>query len=69
MANIGINCPPEYFGATKANTWHIPINDDGDAFGCIEDYFEDPLREGAPIPAFITFPSLKVWCHGVSKIL
>lgn len=60
MANIGINLPPSEIGATNANTWHIPVDSDGDTFGPLEEYFRDPLRAGCPTPAFITFPSLKV---------
>lgn len=60
MANIGLSCSPEAIGATKANTWHIPIDRDGDAFGPLEQFFSNPLQENGPTPAFITFPSLKV---------
>lgn len=60
MANIGLSCSPEAIGATKANTWHIPIDHDGDAFGPLEQFFSNPLQENGPTPAFITFPSLKV---------
>lgn len=59
MTNIGINCAAEVIGATKANTWHIPLTNNGDIFKPMEDFFADPLGENSPIPAFITFPSLK----------
>lgn len=60
MANIGLSCSADAIGATKANTWHIPVDKDGDAFGPMEQYFNNPLETNGPIPAFITFPSLKV---------
>lgn len=59
MANIGLNCSAEVIGATKANTWHIPVDAQGDAFPMMESYFQNPLQENGPVPAFITFPSLK----------
>ncbi len=59
MANIGINASPEYIGATKSNTWHIPTNENGDIFPVMEEYFKNPLKPNSPIPAFITFPSVK----------
>jgi all-trans-retinol 13,14-reductase len=59
MANIGINCAAEVIGATKANTWHIPVDDSGDAFAPMDAYFRNPLQQAGPVPAFITFPSLK----------
>jgi all-trans-retinol 13,14-reductase len=60
MANIGIDAPASLFGATAANTWHIPLDESGDIFGPISEYFEDPMKStGKNISAFITFPSLK----------
>ena len=49
----------EEIGATNTNTWHIPVNDQGDAFGPLNDYFENPLKTQDQLPAFITFPSIK----------
>ncbi len=60
MVNIGINLPPTSIDATKANTWHIPVDENGDSFSLIEEYFSNPLKSNSPIPAFITFPCLKV---------
>eukprot|EP01039_Chlorochromonas_danica_P000945 gene945-1027_t len=59
MANIGVSCSPDVIGATKANSWHIPVDASGDLFGPMDKYFEDPLGPETQVPAFITFPSLK----------
>ncbi len=59
MCNIGINANPSEVGITNTNTWHIPVDDDNDAFPMINKYFEDPLGDDVIIPAFITFPSVK----------
>lgn len=59
MVNIGMACTGDDIGATRANTWHIPLDASGDIFGPMQEYFNDPLRETAPASAFITFPSLK----------
>ena len=59
MCNIGISLSSEEIGATNTNTWHIPVNDQGDAFGPLNDYFENPLKTQDQLPAFITFPSIK----------
>lgn len=60
MCNIGINASASAIGAyCNSNTWHIPVDAQGDAFACISKYFEDPLHPDTEIPVFITFPSLK----------
>ena len=60
MCNIGISASAEAIGATNTNTWHIPVNEEGDSFPPLERFFESPLDPNNDIPAFITFPSLKV---------
>ena len=60
MCNIGIRASAGEIGATNTNTWHIPVDEDGDAFPPLEKYFKSPLDPDNDIPAFITFPSLKV---------
>ena len=60
MCNIGINASAESIGVTNTNTLHIPIDSHGDAFTCLDRYFEDPLGDGTEPPVFITFPSTKV---------
>jgi all-trans-retinol 13,14-reductase len=60
MCNIGIAASPSAIGATNTNTWHIPVDSEGDAFPPLAKYFEDPLGDDSELPAFITFPSLKV---------
>ena len=47
--------------ATNTNTWHIPTNEDGDAFEPLARFFHEPLVGSAVknMPVFITFPSLK----------
>jgi hypothetical protein len=41
------------------------VSEDGDAFGPLEVFFEDPLGDGVDMPAFITFPSTKVSSHSI----
>lgn len=65
MCNIGISAGAEEIGATNTNTWHIPVNEDGDSFPALERFFEFPLDPRNDIPAFITFPSLKVSTYRV----
>ena len=60
MCNIGISASAEVIGATNTNTWHIPVDEDGDAFPPLEKFFNSPLERDTEIPVFITFPSLKV---------
>lgn len=67
MINIGIDLPASVLGASSANVWHIPVDTNNDSFGPLERYFKDPLREGVDVPAFITFPSLKVRLVYVSR--
>ena len=59
MCNIGIAASAEEIDVTNTNTWHIPIENDGDCFRPIETFFYEPLSENSRIPAFITFPSMK----------
>ena len=59
MCNIGISARPQDIGATNTNTWHIPVDDEGDAFGPLRAYFDNPLGTNDQLPAFITFPSIK----------
>lgn len=59
MCNLGISASANDIGVTNTNTWHIPIQNDGDCFKPIELFFDDPLNENVRIPAFITFPSMK----------
>ena len=59
MCNIGISSGPKGIGATNTNTWHIPVDQTGDAFGPLEAYFDNPLGTEDQLPAFITFPSIK----------
>jgi hypothetical protein len=59
MANIGINCAAEVIGATRSNTWVIPLDNEGDLFPPLTQYFENPLKDNSPMSVFITFPSLK----------
>ena len=63
MANIGIDCPASFIGASSSNTWHIPLDKHGDIFPALEEYFQDPLKKDCPISAFISFPSLKDITH------
>ena len=55
---------PSEVGITNTNTWHIPIDEAGDAFGPMRDFFSSPLAGTSQdgflrTPTFITFPSLK----------
>ena len=59
MCNLGIAASAIDIDVTNTNTWHIPIQSDGDCFNPIETFFNDPLGENSRIPAFITFPSMK----------
>ena len=59
MCNIGISSSAIDIDVTNTNTWHIPIQSDGDCFNPIETFFNDPLGENSRTPAFITFPSMK----------
>lgn len=64
MANIGFkDINPEDVGIANQNTWHIPIDQDGDTFKPMRAYFANPLGDEETgylsIPTFITFPSLK----------
>ena len=59
MCNLGIAASAEEIGVTNTNTWHIPIENNGDCFNPIETFFNQPLSENSRIPAFITFPSMK----------
>lgn len=60
MCNIGIAASAEEIGATNTNTWHIPVDERGDAFHPLERFFANPLDDHVETPTFITFPSLKV---------
>lgn len=60
MCNIGIAASAAALDVTNVNTWHIPVNEEGDAFPDMEAFFANPLGEKTRIPAFITFPSTKV---------
>jgi len=59
MCNIGIAASALDIDVTNTNTWHIPIQNDGDCFNPIETFFDAPLGQNSRIPAFITFPSMK----------
>ncbi len=59
MANIGLDGTPEELGLTCANLWFHPARDDGDMFGAVEDFMDDPLRPEHAPPIMITFPSIK----------
>jgi hypothetical protein len=65
MANLGFSCSPNLINATSANTWHIPVTrDTHDIFPALDRYFQtkNPAElQSMQIPAFITFPSLKVF--------
>ena len=50
MCNIGINSSLAGIDGSNTNTWHIPIAKDGDPFGPIETFFENPLGDGVDIP-------------------
>ena len=43
MCNIGINAPASEIGVTNTNTWHIPVDENNDAFPIIKAYFKDPM--------------------------
>lgn len=58
MANIGLKASAKLLGITNTNIWHIPVDENGDCYPPLEEYFQSPLSCG-DIPAFITFPSLK----------
>ena len=45
MCNIGVAATPEEIGVTNTNTWHIPIDGEGDAFVPLEKFFSDPLGD------------------------
>lgn len=79
MVNVGMSAEPEKVGITCSNTWHIPIEEDGDAFVPLKSYFNQPLPLPSSsssdedfqsallkVPAFITFPSMKDKAWGES---
>ncbi len=62
MWHAGINGSADTLGITCTNTWHIPVDRNGDAFPPLKKYFADPFSEAVDdmnCPAFITFPSEK----------
>jgi all-trans-retinol 13,14-reductase len=59
MVNIGMKATAEEVGAETSNTWHIPVDDNDDAFAPMRRYFSSPTNVGMGMPAFITFPSCK----------
>jgi len=59
MCNVGIRGNSRELNIPNCNLWVHPVNrDTGDMFGPLEKFFSDPLAHD-PLPAMITFPSLK----------
>mmetsp|Transcript_11996 Transcript_11996/g.33803 ORF Transcript_11996/g.33803 Transcript_11996/m.33803 type:complete len:615 (+) Transcript_11996:109-1953(+) len=57
MCNVGIRAPADELDVTCANIWYHPADDKLDIFQPIQDFWENPMENDAPM--MITFPSVK----------
>jgi len=57
MCNIGIKGTPQELQLSNTNVWFLPVNESGDMYKPLDDYFRDPMA--GDIPCMITWPSIK----------